>query len=190
MESSKLAVKFFAKDAAGVDPKAFGLLFHQWIQTHALAEHLLIDVADYHHVPCGPGTVLVAHEANLSTDSADNRLGLLYARKQPIDGDLTVRLQTVFRAALTAAALMEQATLLEGRVQFRTDNPVLRVNDRLLAPNTAETFNAVKPALQAFLTKLYKGPVQLEHRPNDETVFEVQITAPVSPSVGELVGRL
>src|SRR5258706_13193320 len=80
MDSSKLAVKFFATDASALHAEVFVPIFHKWIQTRALPDHLLIDVADYKHVPAGPGTVLVAHEANLSIDQADNRLGLLYAR--------------------------------------------------------------------------------------------------------------
>src|SRR5882757_7269132 len=102
MDSSKLAVKFFATDASALHAEVFVPIFHKWIQTRALPDHLLIDVADYKHVPSGPGTVLVAHEANLSTDQADNRLGLLYARKQPIAGDLTERLRVTFRSALQA----------------------------------------------------------------------------------------
>ena len=93
MESSKLAVKFFVRDPAAVDTRAFIPLFHQWIQTHAVVDHMLIDVADYRHVECGPGTVLVAHEANFSTDTAGGKLGLLYARKQPIAGNFGERLK-------------------------------------------------------------------------------------------------
>jgi hypothetical protein len=190
MESSKFAVKYFVKDAAAVDPQAFIPLFHQWIQTHALEDHLLIDVADYHHVPSGPGTMLVAHEANLSTDTSNERLGLLYARKQPIDGSLTDRLRVTFRSALRAMQLIETAPSLAGRIQFRTDNPIFRINDRLFAPNTPETFAAMRPALDAFLTSLYGAPIKLSHEPNVDTVFELQITAPASPRVDELLTRL
>ena len=190
MDSSKLAVKFFLTDASSFDQHALVPLFHQWIQTHALADHLLIDVADYRHVRSGPGTVLVAHEANLSADSAENRPGLLYARKTPIEGDFADRLRVVFRAALQAVSLLETASSLEGKVRFRTDNPIFRINDRLFAPNTAETFAEIRPALEAFLAGLYGGPVKLAHRPHSETVFELSVTASSSPPVWELLNRL
>ena len=190
MDSSKLALKFFVKDSTGIDLHAFGLVFHQWIQTHALPDHLLIDVADYRHVPTGPGTVLVSHEANISTDAANDRLGLLYSRKQPLDGNLTARLRAVFHSTLLAASLLEKSTLLSGKLEFRTDNPVLRINDRLLAPNTAKTFEEVRPVVQRFLTNLYGGPVQLDHQPNEETVFQIQITASSPPRASELLSRL
>jgi hypothetical protein len=190
MDSSKIAVKFFVKDASALDGHAFVPVFHQWIQTHALADHLLIDVADYRHVESGPGTVLVAHEANISTDSGGNRLGLLYARKQPVAGDLAERLRVVFRSALQAVSLLESAPSLAGKIQFRTDDAILRINDRLHAPNTAETFAAIRPTLEAFLTSLYGGPVKLSHRPDAETVFEVRLNAHHSPAVNDLLKRL
>jgi hypothetical protein len=188
MDSSKLAIKFFAKDGSSVKPEAFVPVFHKWIQTHALPEHLLIDVADYKHVHTGPGIVLVSHEANLSIDSADNRFGLLYARKGPIEGDLGAKLTAVFRAALTACQLLEQDT--RAGISFRTDNPLFRIQDRLLAPNSAQTFAAVRPELEGFLRKLYDGAVKLAHEATDETLFSVAISAPSSLGVGELLKRL
>jgi hypothetical protein len=189
MDSSKFAVKFFVTDPAAVDARAFLPLFHQWIQTHAIADHLLIDVADYHHVENGPGTVLVAHEANYSTDSSDGKLGLLYTRKQPLSGDFTARLTATFRFALQAAALLEAAPAFAGKLKFRTDNPIFRINDRLAAPNTTATLTTLRPALDTFFMKLYGGPVQLLHRENPETLFEVQIAAPHSGGVAELLQR-
>ena len=52
---------------SGVELEEFIPVFHDWIQTQQLAE-LLIDVADYRHVPHGPGVVLVAHDAHYAMD--------------------------------------------------------------------------------------------------------------------------
>jgi hypothetical protein len=189
MDSSKLAIKFFANDgSSSVKPEALVPIFHKWIQTQALPDHLLIDVADYKHVHTGPGTVLVAHEANLSADSGDHRFGLLYVRKAPIEGNLGAKLAAVFRAGLTACQLLEREP--EIGISFRTDNPLFRIHDRLLAPNDAETFASVRPELESFLTKLYRGPVKLGHSAGTETLFQLAISAPSSPGVGELLGRL
>ena len=64
-------------------------VFHRWIQTHKVPE-LLLDVADYRHVPEGPGVILVAHEAIYGIDQVGNRNGLLYNRRtamavEPLD---------------------------------------------------------------------------------------------------------
>lgn len=190
MDSSKLSVKFFFRDAQAVEQEAFVPVFHRWIQQHALPGHQLIDVADYAHVPEGPGIVLVSHEANLSTDEVGHQRGLLYFRKTPIEGDFEARLREVFRSALLSCKLLEDDEALAGEVAFETDALLFRVHDRLLAPNTAETYADVKPTLESFLSKLYGGNVTLSHEPNDETLFEVKVTAGSSPSVDELLKRL
>jgi hypothetical protein len=64
MNAFKIAVKLFAPHAQ-VPEGALIPIYHHWIQNHSIPDHLLIDVADYEHVPEGPGTVLVAHEANI-----------------------------------------------------------------------------------------------------------------------------
>src|SRR5215216_2280933 len=78
METHKIIVKFFVEDASRIRGEQFVPIFHSWIQQQAIPGHLLIDVADYQHVSGGPGTVLVAHEANFSMDGEEGRLGLLY----------------------------------------------------------------------------------------------------------------
>lgn len=191
MESHKLAIKFFLENGSTLRDEELIPVFHRWIQSHALPEHLLVDVADYAHVHHGPGTVLVSHEANLSVDRAEGRHGLLYVRKQPIEGGFAERLRGVVGHALRACALLEQEPALEGRAKFRTDEIVFRINDRLHAPNDAGTFAAVKPELQRFFAELYNGAsVELEHRASPLTLFEVRIRASASPGVTALLDRL
>src|SRR3954452_10922409 len=100
MEAHKIIVKFFVEDASRIRGEQFVPIFHSWIQQKAIPEHLLIDVADYQHVAGGPGTVLVAHEANFSTDRDEARLGLMYTPKQPAAGAFFDRLNQAFRARL------------------------------------------------------------------------------------------
>src|SRR5271170_2411418 len=182
MDAFKIAIKLFAaRDVFG--PSDFVPVFHRWIQTQALADHLLIDVADYAHVPAGPGTVLVTSQANLYTDRAENRLGLLYARKLPLEGTFQVKLRTVFAQALKAAALLEAEPSLAGRLTFRTDEWLIRIQDRLLAPNTPETFAAVKPDIEALAGPLYGGKVQISHKQSPLTLFEATVKSGESPSL-------
>jgi len=190
MDSSKISVKFFVRDASGLHPDSFVPVFHRWIQTHALPGHQLVDVADYKHVPDGPGTVLVAHEANLLTDSSHGKLGLLYLRKTPIEGDLSQRLRLVFRDALFACKKLEEEPALAGKIFFRTDEVQIRIHDRLNAPNSAKTFNEVKPAVETFLRNLYGSPVTLTHDPNEETLFEITAKTNSTASVSDLLSRI
>lgn len=196
MDSSKLSIKLYARE--GQDPSVFDAgvivpVFHSWIQARAVPDHLLIDVADYAHVPDGPGTVLVSHEANFSTDRTEGRPGLLYVRKQPLEGSLGQRLRTVLAAALSAAVRLEEHPSLRGKLHFRTDEFLFRVHDRLLAPNTPRTLEQVKPELERLAAELYPGgPVSLEYQPSDLTLFGVRVkaTAPQAPDPATLLGRL
>ena len=52
MDTVKYELKCFLDDASGVELEEFIPVFHDWIQTQQL-EELLIDVADYRHVPQG-----------------------------------------------------------------------------------------------------------------------------------------
>src|SRR5229473_5672560 len=74
-------VKVFARQPAPIDQGDAIAVFHRWIQNRECPE-MLIDVADYRHVPDGPGVMLIGHEASYSLDNTKGRLGLLYSRKQ------------------------------------------------------------------------------------------------------------
>ena len=187
MNSQKLCVKLFLKDPAQLHGVKLVPVFQSWIQMHAVEDHLAIDVADYEHVPGGPGTVLVTHEANFALDSTGGRPGLLYQRKQPLPGTFGQRLAPVFRAALHGAARLHENPGLA----LRTDEIAFRIADRLLAPNTPETFAAVKTDLEAFLRKLLGSTTfQLEHNPSPRTLFEVAIKTGTSASIADLLARL
>jgi hypothetical protein len=191
MDSHKISVKFFADIIAAPSGDIhFVPVFHRWIQTQAVADHLLVDVADYAHVHHGPGAVLIALEANFSTDQTDGHFGLMYVRKQPVEGSFVDRLRQAFAATLAGCKRLEEDPELGGRVHFRTDEALLRINDRLLAPNTAETFEAVRGELQQFLSELYGAQVDLTHSPDAQRPFEVQIRAGASPSIADLLNRL
>jgi hypothetical protein len=186
MESHKLCVKLFLQEPAALHGVKLLPLFQYWIQMRAIEEHLAIDVADYEHVPEGPGTVLVTHEANFSLDSAQGRPGLLYQRKQALAGNLEDRVASVFRFVLSGAARLEENPGLK----FRTDEILFRVADRLLAPNNPETFDEVRPALESFFGRLLGPSVRLEHTPSALTLFEVTIKSATSATVSDLLAKV
>ena len=174
----KIIVKLFAA-ADPFAPADFVPVFHRWIQTQALPGHLLIDVADYAHVPQGPGTLLVCSEANVHMDRADGRLGLAYVRKLPVAGATTIGqvLHAVFTDALTAASLMERDPDLAGRLRFDTGEVVVRFNDRLLAPNTPETVADLLPHVRDAAAGLFGGPVTVTpHNASPRQMLELRVT--------------
>lgn len=140
----------------------------------------------------GPGILLVAHDANLSIDQGNNRLGLLYNRKQPIEGANEEKLRWVFRRALENCRRIEEEPTLQGRFKFRGNEALLLVNDRLLAPNTAETFDALKPEVESLARKLYGGAEFSLHHDNGDIRerFSVYIKTPIPIEIGTLLNNL
>ena len=71
-----LSVKIFEQSGAELNGAKAIAVFHRWIQRGGLPE-MAIDVADYAHIPAGPGVLLVCQEAAYALDNHDGRLGLL-----------------------------------------------------------------------------------------------------------------
>ncbi len=152
MEFQHVNAKVFVDGKLPFDPSRFINVFHRWIQEQALPE-LLIDVADYCHVPDGPGVLLIAHEADYSMDNTDGRWGLRYNRKAPLAGSNDDRFRQALSAAAKACCLLEKEPGATGLKFSRTEFEVF-VNDRALAPNTPEAFAAFQSELKPFLAKL------------------------------------
>jgi hypothetical protein len=181
MDAHKLQLKIYATPAAAkaVEPEALIPVFHRWIKDHVLPE-LTIDVANYGHVPEGPGVVLIGHGADYFMDEGEGRLGLLHNRKRsgPAPGE---RLADLARRTLHAASLLERDPALAGKLQFATNELLFRVNDRLAAPNTDATFAALKGELEALGKKLFGGAVELQRVGGPKELFAVRLKGAGAP---------
>ena len=105
MELQHINVKIYVDGDLAIDPAAFIDVFHEWVREHTLDE-LLIDVADYRHVPAGPGVMLIGHEGDYSMDNAGDRWGLRYNRKAAVDGSNDDRLRQALCSAVRACQLL------------------------------------------------------------------------------------
>ena len=153
MDLQKLTVKFFTTPPNSVPLTDFIEVFHGWIQA---TDGIYHDVADYSHMQSGPGIVLVAQHANLHMDETGGRRGLLYSQKAPLTGSNHERLRTVLRATLENCRRLERDPALKGKVKFSGDEVLISVNDRLVAPNTAETFQELKVDLELTAAELVR----------------------------------
>ena len=169
-------VKLFARKDTRIDWQALIPIFHRWIREQAMPE-LLIDVADYSHVPAGPGVMVIGHEANYSVDNRENRLGLLYNRRAALNGTSTERIQQAYDAAVAAARKLEQEPELEGSIHFDERNVEIWVNDRLLAPNTPETFSALETEVSSLLTQRLGQAPALERSQDSRDLARVRTVA-------------
>jgi len=154
LERYKLTIN--AEPVAAVSAKAIVPVFHKWIREQSI-DDLLIDVADYTHLPSGPNALLVGHEANLAIEASSDCIGLCYIRKRNTPGDLAKSLTRSTKKLLEAARMLESdpEAMPAGNFTFQTDKLVFSPNDRLLAPNTAETARAVEEILETFGEKLH-----------------------------------
>jgi hypothetical protein len=147
-------IKIFARSAEGVNLSEAIPVFHRWIQGRDLPE-LLIDVADYAHVPAGPGVLLIAHEANYSLDCNADRLGLLYNRKVAGNGTPHERLSQAYESAVVACRRLEQEPEFRGKLEFDFDDVELILNDRLLHPNTEAAWQDIQPDVKQFFDGIF-----------------------------------
>jgi hypothetical protein len=182
-------VKIFTRQA-DIDLADAIAVFHRWIQD-GVREEMLVDVADYSHVVDGPGVLLIGHEANFSLDQEHGRLGLLYNRKSASDGNAQANLRQAFTAALSASKVLEDEEQFRGRLAFDAGDCEIILNDRLLAPNTAETWEALRPELERFFAAVYgAGAFQLERRGEPRERFRVGVKATAPVELAALLARL
>lgn len=182
----RFGLKIFLDDGEDLPLNEFVPLFHRWIQTAAL-DGLWIDVADYSHVPRGPGVLLIGHEANLGLDETGGRRGLLVSWKQPLEGTLAQRLLLASRVLLRAAHRLEEEPNLA--VRFRTNELEIVFNDRLRAPNDEDTFSRLRPEIEAFLTEIF-GPSPLSLERERDLRERLTVRARVSRVEGRLLSQV
>jgi hypothetical protein len=165
-------------------------VFHSWIQAQSF-EEVLLDVADYRHVQGGPGILLIGHEADYSIDNTDNRLGVRYNRKAQLGGENQQRLAQAALAALTACQRIQEDTRLDGKLYFNGHDIEIFVNDRLLAPNTAGTRDALNEELLAFSDRLFGGSeYSLAFGSDPRRLLAVSLKASRAFTVNELLESL
>ncbi len=114
----------------------------------------------------------------------------MYARKQPFPGTFIDRLRQAFAAALEGCKRLENDSRLAGRIKFKTDEVLVSIHDRLNAPSTPATFEAVRGDLQSFFAEAYGADVALRQVGTDETPFKVELVTKQSPSIESLLSRL
>lgn len=178
-EFQHINVKIFAREGSTVDWPRLIPVFHRWIREQSFPE-LLIDVADYAHVPAGPGVMIIGHEAHYSVDNRHNRLGLLYNRRAAFEGSNSDRIVQVYEGALAAARKLEQEPDIGGTLLFDERDVEFWVNDRLLAPNNPEITTEFQKEVAAFLQQRFGESPELESSTDVRDLVRVRTVAAAS----------
>jgi hypothetical protein len=150
----RVGVKLFRRDDGSFPLVDVIPVFHAWIQRSAVPG-LLIDVADYSHVPDGPGVILVSHEGIYALDETGGRPGLSYAARFPAFDTLGDCLRWSLRAGVSACVLLERET--DGAIQVSASELEVFVNDRLGAPNDTDGEGVLIRDVRSLLAEVYPG---------------------------------
>ena len=181
-------MKFFCSVGQDVALPDFIPVFHRWIQTAAV-DGMLIDVADYSHVPEGPGIMLVAHEGIYSIDERVGRRGLAYWRRRGGEDTFDGALAAALRAAARACRLLEEE--FSGAMRFKGNELEIYATDRLIAANTEDSMMQVRPSLDALRNKLFPGLACNVARDEDaRELFTVSLRSPAEVAFSDLTGRI
>jgi hypothetical protein len=190
MELQHVNVKLMLAHPDEIDLEPLVPIFHSWIQEQAPGD-LLLDIADYRHVPAGPGVVLIGYQGDYSVDNARNRLGVRYNRKAELDGDNASRLRQAGVAALTACGRLESDGRLAGKFHFNGREVELFVNDRALAPNTDATRRAAETELRGFFGQMFGGAgFSMSFGDEPRRLFSVAVKTEQPFTVGQLLANL
>lgn len=159
-------------------------VFHRFIQ-RGMVEGLLIDVADYQHVPQGPGVLLVGHDI----DYGISERGFQVVRKRQANTPAALQLQGALRMGLAALRALEEDGSLG--LAFDTTNFTVQVYDRAVAEPAAAGAKALEAELAGPLTEwLGTGATftaQVEDDPREAPAL--QVAAP-GLSAAALLARL
>jgi len=155
MTTDKVSVKLFASQNVKAPLESYIPVFHRWIREAKLDE-LLIDVADYTHVPRGIGVLLVGHGSDLAIDQGEDRPGVLFCRKRalPAGSDLVA---DALQRALQAASLLDADPDVHGPKAFAKSEILLRFPDRLQLRNDDASFEKVRPSVERALAQALPG---------------------------------
>ncbi len=183
----KVNLKLFIENPEALTLEAVIPVFHGWIRDNVLAG-LPIDVADYKHVPDGPGIMLVGHDGDYAIDLANGRPGVWYSHKREWTAtDLQGQIRLAWTRLITAAQLLQNDDSLD--ITIGTSELELTFPDRLNAPNNAETFAAVSTDVQAVLAELFgEAEVAVEWLSADaRRPFALRATIENAPELADLI---
>jgi hypothetical protein len=187
----RLALKIYARSPrlAHEQLEAAVPLFHRYIQQKRLPG-LLLDVADYAHVPDGPGVILIGHDVDYGIDQSGAEVGLLVTLKRNRELALPELARVLFRTALTAATALEA----DGLAGFELDlaRSEVRVPDRLALANDPAGAAALDGALRPLLSRIFGSTYRTSHASSSDPrqLLTLAIAAGSAPKAGDLLEKL
>ena len=190
MDLQQINVKVFTTEDSNINYTNFIKVFNRWMEEADSDDYL--NYADYSHVDAGPGVLLILKQANYSIDNAYHEHGFLYNRKHAVDGDNADKIRQALTEVLSKCELLEAAAELEDAVHFDGAHLLFMINNRDVAPNTAEAAAAVQADLTPVLQQMYGDDDFTIERTSEDARerFALRISANSDKPVSELLANL
>ena len=184
MNPVRLSIEFAASKAPARLDDAIPLL-HRFMQ-QGLVEGLLIDVADYQHVPGGPGVLLVGHDV----DYGVHERGFSVFRKRQVG----VPASDQFRDALRMGLHALRAIAADGGLDASYEPGRFRVAvvDRLEAENSEAGAAAVEKELGPVIHEVFGDAAAIEraHAEDARAPVALAVSVPGVVDIDAALSRL
>lgn len=150
-----------------------------------------VDLADYAHMPQGPGVMMAGKREHFVVDTNEPGLGVMVQTRKDLDGAVEERFLEAFRRHLTLAVRLVGEPEWPQAIQVESGKWLVAVNDRLHFPNDDETDADLKTGLVAALDRLFgEGAYTLSRDDNPRRRYGYVVEASSAPDLGELLQRL
>ena len=190
MDLQQINIKVYTTEDSTVNYTNFIKVFNRWMEEADSDDYL--NYADYSHVDAGPGVLLILKQANYSIDNAYHEPGFLYNRKHDVEGGNTDKIRDALTETLSKCELLEASEELENGIHFNGSDILFMINNRNLAPNTADTAASVQSDLEPVLKKMYGDDDFTIERTSEDSRerFAVRISAKSEKSISDLLSNL
>lgn len=184
----RIQIKIAADSPVGLSLDPFIEIFGRWRKEKHEANW--VDLADYAHLPRGPGIMLVGQRCNVAFDLADPGPGILYTAKKGLSGSHAERLAAAFAWCLDLTKRLTAEPEFPKAVRLRSGALELRFNDRLETPDTPETNAELRSVVEQVLDNLF-GPGGYEmRRLSDGNVYGFTVRAKKAEAIDILLDRV
>lgn len=136
----------------------------------------IIDLADYAHVPEGPGCILVSHRGHFGVDFEEGRAGLFLSTRKGLSGAPADRVAAALRTLLETSRRLLADSATPRDIRPDLSSLVITFNDRLQAPNTDASDAIWRPAVEATIRRLHgeaKATIERAAAPGSRLSYRV-----------------
>ena len=190
MDLQRIHIKILTDAPASLNLSPLVEIFSRW-RTDKNHPAGWVDMADYAHVPRGPGIVLAGLRANFSFDMADPAPGILYVARRGLPGSPAERVAAALKAALELSKRLVAEKEVPPGVHLRTEAFELSFPDRLETPPTLATHQELRPAVEQALNRLFgAGAYELALTADSAESLRYSIRAHQAAPLDALLQRL